>query len=168
MGAFSRISAACALLASTLLLAACADPPPLYVDQAWVRLSANPDSPSAGYFVVHGGPAPVTLRGVMSDYAQRIEMHESMAMGGMMTMKPVDKVDIPAGQTVAFEPGGKHIMLFRINQNAVTQGKIPLTFLFSNGDRIQFDAVIQKTGEPAPAAKEGGSGHAGNASGAAH
>lgn len=166
MGAFNRISAACALLTSTLLLAACADPPPLYVDQAWVRLSANPDSPSAGYFVVHGGPAPAALRGVMSDYAQRIEMHESMAMGGMMTMKPVDKVDIPAGQTVAFEPGGKHIMLFRINQDAVTQGKIPLTFLFSNGDRIQFDAVIQKTGEPAPAAKEGGSGHAGNASGA--
>jgi copper(I)-binding protein len=166
MSAFSRISAACALLAATLLLAACAGPPPLYVDQAWVRLSANPDSPSAGYFVVHGGPAPVALRGVMSDYAQRVEMHESMAMGGMMTMKPVEKVDIPAGQTVAFAPGGKHIMLFRINQNAVTQGKIPLTFLFSNGDRIQFDAVVQKTGEPAPAAKEGGSGHADNASGA--
>src|SRR3546814_10728888 len=43
------------LLGVTLLLAACAPAKVLYVDQAWVRLSPNDATPSAGYFTVHGG-----------------------------------------------------------------------------------------------------------------
>ena len=42
-------------LAAPLALAGCGDPAPSYVDQAWVRLSPNKDTPSAGYFVAHGG-----------------------------------------------------------------------------------------------------------------
>jgi copper(I)-binding protein len=33
------------------------------------------------------------------------------AMGGEMTMRPVDGIDLPAGEVVALEPGGLHIML---------------------------------------------------------
>ena len=66
-----------------------------------------------------------------------------------MTMKPIDSVDIPAKGKVVFAPGGKHIMLWGINPDAVAQGKMPLTFLFSNGDRIIVDAVVQKPGAAA-------------------
>lgn len=136
--------------AAPLLLAACSDPPPLYVDQAWVRISPNPDTPSAGYFTVHGGEAAVQLRDVITDRALRVEMHESLHKNGKMTMQPIDSVDIPAKTEVAFAPGGKHLMLFGVNPTAVTQGKIPLTFLFSNGDRIIVDAAVQKAGAQAP------------------
>lgn len=136
-------------LFSLASLAACGDPAPTYVDQAWIRVSPNADSPSAGYFTVHGGEAPVTLRGVLTDRAQRVEMHESVEQGGMMTMRPVESVDVPAKGTVVFAPGGKHIMLWGVNPAAVEQGKMPLTFLFSNGDRIIVDAVIQKPKETA-------------------
>lgn len=136
-------------LFSLASLAACGDPAPTYVDQAWIRLSPNGDSPSAGYFTVHGGDAPVTLRGVLTDRAQRVEMHESLEQGGMMTMRPVESVEVPAKATVTFAPGGKHIMLWGVNPAAVEQGRMPLTFLFSNGDRIIVDAVIQKPKETA-------------------
>lgn len=152
MPLMTRVIALFTALAAPLLLAACADPPPLYVDQAYVRVNPNPEAPSAGYFVVHGGEAPVDLRGVLSDRALRIEMHESVDEGGMMKMKPVDAVAIPARTEVAFAPGGKHIMLFGINPEAVAQGTIPLTFLFSNGDRIIVDTVVQKPAGAAPAA----------------
>lgn len=142
-----------AALAAPLLLAACGDPAPTYVDQAWVRASPNKDSPSAGYFTVHAGDAPVTLRGVLSDRALKVEMHESVSANGMMSMKPIDRVDIPAKGTVVFAPGGKHIMLWGLNRQAVDQGKMPLTFLFSNGDRIIVDAVVQKPGAVAAPAK---------------
>lgn len=142
-----------AVLACLLPLAACGDPAPTYVDQAWVRVSPNKDSPSAGYFTVHGGDVATTLRGVLTDRAIRVEMHESMkGEGGMMSMKPIDSVDIPAKGTVAFAPGGKHLMLWNVNQDAVNQGKMPMTFLFSNGDRIIVDAVVQQAGaSPTPA-----------------
>jgi copper(I)-binding protein len=151
MAAWKRIIATLAVTAAPFMLAACTDPPPLYVDGAWIRLSANPDSPSAGYFTVHGGAVPVQLRGVLSDRVQRIEMHESMAgKGGMMEMKPIDAVDIPAEKLVAFAPGGKHLMMFRVNAREARNGAIPLTFLFSNGDRIMVDAVLQNAGGAAP------------------
>lgn len=142
-----------AVLACLFPLAACGDPAPTYVDQAWVRVSPNKDSPSAGYFTVHGGDAATTLRGVLTDRAIRVEMHESVkGEGGVMSMKPIESVDIPAKGTVAFAPGGKHLMLWSVNQDAVDQGKMPMTFLFSNGDRIIVDAVVQKAGASPAAA----------------
>lgn len=137
-------------LIAPLLLAACGDPAPVYVDQAWVRVSPNKDSPSAGYFTVHGGENAVQLRDVLTDRALKVEMHETVSRDGIMSMKAVDSVDIPAKGKVAFAPGGKHLMLWGINADALATGKLPLTFLFSNGDRIMVDAVVQQTGAAAP------------------
>lgn len=140
-------------LASPLALAACGDPAPTYIDQAWVRLSPNKETPSAGYFVAHGGDAGTALRGVLTDYALKVEMHESMSEKGMMSMKPLDSVDIPAKSTVAFAPGGKHLMLWGVNDTAVSRGKMTLTFLLANGDRLLVDAIIQKPGAAPASAK---------------
>ena len=137
-------------LATPFALAACGDPAPTYIDQAWVRLSPNKDTPSAGYFVAHGGDTATQLRGVLTDYALKVEMHESMNHDGMMTMKPVESVDIPAKGKVAFAPGGKHLMIWGVNDTAVSRGKMTLTFLLSNGDRLLVDAAIRKPGAPAP------------------
>ncbi|MFZ2996681.1 copper chaperone PCu(A)C [Sphingobium sp.] len=134
-----------ALTAPLMLgLSACGDPAPTYIDQAWVRLSPNKDTPSAGYFIAHGGDSGAQLRGVLTDYALKVEMHESMSSGGMTSMKPVESVDIPAKSQVAFAPGGKHLMLWGVNDTAISRGKMQLTFLMSNGDRLLVDAVIRK------------------------
>jgi copper(I)-binding protein len=138
-------------LAAPLALAACADPAPTYIDQAYVRLSPNKDMPSAGYFVAHGGDAGGQIRGVLTDYALKVAMHESIDKDGMMTMEALDKVDIPAKGTVAFAPGSKHLMLWGVNDTAISRGKMQLTFLMGNGDRLLVDAVVRKP-EPAGAA----------------
>lgn len=146
-----RALALFATLAAPLALSACGDPAPTYIDQAWVRLSPNKDAPAAGYFTAHGGDAGTQLRGVLTDYALKVEMHESVSEGGKMTMKPIASVDIPAGSKVAFAPGGKHLMLWGVNDTAISRGKMTLTFLMANGDRLLVDAVIQKPGTPAAA-----------------
>ncbi|HUD93093.1 copper chaperone PCu(A)C [Sphingobium sp.] len=143
-------------LAAPLALSACGDPAPTYVDQAWIRLSPNKEMPSAGYFVAHGGDAGTQLRGVITDYALKVEMHESLTKDGMTTMERIDSVDIPAKGKVAFAPGGKHLMLFGINDTAISRGKMQLTFLMANGDRLLVDAVIRKPEAAAvPAPKAG-------------
>ena len=84
-------------------------------------------------------------------------MHESISEGGVMKMKPIDSVDIPSKGKVAFAPGGKHLMIWGINDTAISRGKMTFTFLLANGDRLLVDAAIQKPGaaEPAMAAGEG-------------
>lgn len=150
-------------LAGPLALQACGDPAPAYVDQAWVRLSPNKDTPSAGYFVAHGGSEGAQVRGVITDYALKVEMHESVQKDGMMTMRPVDRVDVPANGEVAFAPGGKHLMLWGVNDTAISRGKMQLTFLMGNGDRLLVDAVIRKPDAAnATAAPMGGGEHAGH------
>ncbi|MBH1992894.1 MAG: copper chaperone PCu(A)C [Sphingomonadaceae bacterium] len=152
-----RASFALFTLAASATLSACGDPAPTYIDQAWIRLSPNKETPSAGYFVAHGGDAGGQLRGVLTDYALKVEMHESMTENGMMTMKPIDHVDIPAKGEVAFAPGGKHLMIWGVNDTAISRGKMQMTFLMANGDRLLVDTVIRKP-EPAaaPAAAKAG------------
>lgn len=97
-------------LAMGLSLGGCGEKPELYADEGWVRLAAVPGRPAAAYFIVHGGPKPVNLISVSSDVAITSEMHE-----GGMAMKKVDSVPIPAGATVTFAPGGRHVMLYDMN-----------------------------------------------------
>lgn len=127
------------------------NPPNLYVDRAYVALSANPDAPSALYFTVHGGAKDTKLLNVLIDSALRYKMHESVKTGSMTEMKALEYAVIPAGKDVAFKPGGKHVMVWGISKQAIAANKMPVIFVFQNGDRIEFDAQFQQPGASAPA-----------------
>ncbi len=155
-----RLARFAAILAAPFALSACADPAPLYVDQAWVQMNANPKAPAAGYFVIHGGPEPVTLRAIQTEGALRIEMHDNVMQDGMMRMTPLDSVDVPAQTKVAFAPGGKHLMIFGVNPAVAEAGKLTMTMFFSNGDRILVDAAIKPAGAAGGPAAMNGMDHA--------
>jgi hypothetical protein len=61
-------------------------------------------------------------------------------------------VPIPARSTVKFEPGGLHVMIWKINPGLTPPKSVTLTFAFSNGERIQADAPLIPAGDAAPAA----------------
>lgn len=150
------LTAAFALLIGT---AACSAPPPVFVDGGYVRLNPNPQAPSAAYFSIHAGKEPITLRSVTTEEAVRLEIHESMTDGNMASMKKVETIDVPAGETIKLSPGGKHIMLWSINPQALEDGKMSFTFIFSNGQRILADAVVQNTDGSAAGATNEHAGH---------
>jgi len=136
--------AAMALLA--LPLAACdGRPDPLRVDGAWVRLPAVPGRPAAAYFTIRGGPTPATLIAVASDTAIVTEMHESMANG----MRPIASVEVPAGGSVPFAPGGRHVMLIDLNRGIVPGRTVTLTFTFADGTRLIRRAPAVAANAPA-------------------
>lgn len=137
--------------AALLLASGCAKEEELRVADAWVRMAAVPDSPSAGYFTIHGGPQDVQLLSVSSPVAIRTEMHETMTgMQGMAAMKPITSVAVPAGEDVAFAPGGRHVMLWGINPGIAPPKTLTLIFTFSNGERLQVAAQTVAAGAPAP------------------
>ncbi|RYD66283.1 MAG: copper chaperone PCu(A)C [Sphingomonadales bacterium] len=119
----------------------------LGVDDAWVRLPAVSSRPGAAYFTVKGGADATSLLGVSSPAAVRTELHEMKHEGGMMTMKPLKDVAIPAGSTVKFEPGGKHVMLYDISPEVRAGGKIPLRLAFANGKTIEIEAELRAPGQ---------------------
>lgn len=133
-------------LFSCIALSACGGPAKLRVNDAKLVLSPVDSNPSALYFTVHGGEEDTKLQFIVSDHAIRTEIHESGKdeKTGAMTMTPMKSVNIPAKKTVKFERGGKHVMVWGVNLVARRLGEIEMEFVFSNGDRILYKAVVQE------------------------
>ena len=132
-------------LVGAAALTGCSQKPELYAEEGWVRLAAVPGRPAAAYFVVHGGPKPLDLISVSSDVAITSEMHEDG-----MAMKKVDTVPIPAGGTVAFQPGGRHVMLYDMNPGVKPGRILSLLLTFSDGTRLRQGARVIGAADPAP------------------
>ncbi|MDO7842607.1 copper chaperone PCu(A)C [Sphingomonas immobilis] len=138
------------LIVSLAGLDGCGQPKQVYIDDAYIRTAAAPGRPASGYFTLHGGTAATTLISVHTEVAIKTEMHESMTHGGMAMMKPIDHVALPADATVAFKPGGKHLMIFDLNPGMKVGKTITLVFTFSDGTRLEKEAVLIAPGAAAP------------------
>lgn len=139
------------IVAAAVLLSGCQQPSEVGADGAWVRLPAVNGRPGAAYFTLRGGSQPATLLAVSAPFAVRTELHESMAgHEGMMSMAPIKDVAVPAGATVAFAPGGKHVMLFDIAPTLKPGERAPLTLAFADGKKLEVQAVVVGAGDPAP------------------
>ncbi len=134
---------------AAVFLTSCGQGDVLLVKDVVVNLSPVEGNPSAGYATIEGGPEDVSLVSVTADDVMRMEMHETVEENGMAMMKTLDNVPVPAGETVKFEPGGKHLMIWGVGGGSVAQGSLRMIFIFSNDDRIQVDATIKKAGAPA-------------------
>jgi copper(I)-binding protein len=116
------------------------------VKDAWVRLAAVAGRPAAGYFTLKGGAKDDRLIAIESAVVKRIELHESSMAGGMMTMKPIATVALPAGATVEFAPGGNHAMLFEIDPQITPGTAIPMRFRFASGAAFEAEAKTVAAG----------------------
>lgn len=78
----------------------------------------QPTGPNAAlYFTASGYGEADRLLSVSTDVASLVEIHESMTDDtGMMTMMPVESLDLPADGDLVLEPGGYHIMLLEVDQ----------------------------------------------------
>lgn len=146
-----KAAATALALGAAMTLAACGQDAELRVDKGWVKLAAVPDRPAAAYFTIHGGDKADHLIDVGTDVAIRTEMHETSQAGGMSHMAKIEGgLDVPARARIAFEPGGKHVMLFNVNPGIKPGSKVTLTFTFSSGEQIQYDALAYAAGDTAP------------------
>jgi periplasmic copper chaperone A len=138
------------LLLAAFALTACqpTTPKAQSVEKATVRLSAVPANPSAGYFTLHGGPVADRLMSVTSALSIRAEMHDMSMGGGMMKMAAIEGgLELPAGGTISFAPGGKHVMLFDVSPKVTAGGKMPLHFTFASGGSLDALADVKVAGQ---------------------
>lgn len=139
---------AMALLSGSL--SGCGEPAQIYVDKGYVRLPAVAGRPGVAYFTLHGGTADTSLLSVTAPSVIKSELHESMTSGSMSSMRPVEKLPLPAKASLSFAPGGKHVMLFDINKSVKPGGTMKLVFTFSNNLKIEYDAPVIAAGDAPP------------------
>jgi periplasmic copper chaperone A len=87
------------------------------------------------------------LIAVKSVVAETAEVHQMKMENGMMRMRAVPFLDLPAGKTVMLEPGGYHVMLFDIKQSLVAGQKLKLELSVEDASRrrhrIAVEAVVR-------------------------
>ena len=125
--------------------------PALSATDAWIRwLPAG--LPAGGYVVLHNdGAHAAELVGASSpDYAQTM-LHQTLpGSGGEMRMVHVDKVVVPAHGSVAFKPGGYHIMLMHARHAIQPGDHVPMTLRFADGRELKVEFEVRSASGAMP------------------
>lgn len=104
----------------------------------------------AGYMQIHNlGDEPDRLIGAETDAAGIVEIHEMAHVDGVMTMRPLpDGLKIPAGDQVALEPGGYHLMLFGLTRDLRSGESYQMTLRFERAGEVTVTVAIRPRPEP--------------------
>ncbi len=101
---------------------------------AWVREAHSDAMVNAGYMtLVNVGSEPVILTKVESEAFENIEMHEMVQVDGLMEMREVTDLVIPATGQIHLEPGGKHLMLMGPREHLTKGQTVAMTLAFQSG-----------------------------------
>ena len=119
---------------------------------AWVRATV-PGQSVAGAYLDITTAAPAALVAVASSVAGKAELHTMSMDGGVMKMRPLAEIELPASRTVSLKPGGNHIMLIDIKRELKVGERVPLklTVRDSHGasSTLNVDAEVRAVGTAA-------------------
>jgi copper(I)-binding protein len=134
---------------AALLLASCnaqtATAPSISVDNAWVRATLPGQTSSAAYFVIANAGGADALVSVTSP-AGDASLHSSSMEGGVMRMRPLERLEVPASSTVSLSPGGTHLMLMGLKAPLADGSSVPLELSFAKSGKKQVVATVRAAG----------------------
>jgi periplasmic copper chaperone A len=111
------------------------------VDQPWVRATAPGQPVAAAYLKIKSAQA-AALVAVRTPVTARAGIHEMKMEGGVMKMRPVARIELPAGKTVELEPGGYHLMLMNIAKPLRPGETVPMTLVIEGPDKKRTEVKI--------------------------
>ena len=132
-----------ALLAAQANTPAPTTAPALTVANAWLRVTPGADV-AAAYMTLHNpGSRAVVVTGVQSALAGHTMIHESKLEGGRSTMRPQQRLVVPAGESVQLMPGALHVMLQMLNHIPAVGEEVPLVLQLEGGGTVNVSARVR-------------------------
>lgn len=122
---------------------------------AWARAMPPGTTTSAVYMkLTNATGADDALLSVSTPATATAEIHEVSLVsaapmespgmgGGMMGMHPIEKLPLPAGQTVELKPGSFHIMLVDVPEPLKDGSTIEVTLTFENAPPITLTVPVK-------------------------
>lgn len=116
------------------------------IGHPWARPTA-PGAAGAAYLSLEnsGGEAD-KLVSAASSVAGTTQLHQTIDEGGVMKMREAaGGVELAPHATVAFKPGGYHIMLMNLKHPLREGEHIPLTLTFAKAGSIGVEVYVEKS-----------------------
>jgi copper(I)-binding protein len=115
------------------------------VTGAWARPAAAGGMSAAYFRVANSTDASDALLSVTSPTVSAAQVHQTVVDGtGTAAMRPVDRVELPAGATVDFKPGSYHVMLMGLSKDMPAGSTIELDLVFEHAGRVVVSADVRQ------------------------
>jgi copper(I)-binding protein len=135
----------------------------LTIGHPWSRATPGGAKVGGGYLTItNKGPAPDRLVSVSipAAVADHVEIHEMATKDGVMTMRAQPNgVTIEPGKTVAFVPGGYHLMLMGLKGPLKQGDRVKAVLTFEKAGPVEVTINVEGMGAQHPAPGEDHSKH---------
>lgn len=140
-----RLVMICLIAVIGVFSSGCSSTGALTVKDAWAR-PTNAGQNTAIYFVIENATRQDdTLLSVRGEIADSLEVHLSaMDANGVVSMQPQESVAVPAGEQVAFEPGGLHVMVINVKEDLQPGDTVQVALTFRNTGEISLAVPIRE------------------------
>jgi hypothetical protein len=101
------------------------------VADPWVRGTVEGQR-ATGAFMKLTATTDQKLVGAASPVAKIVEIHEMAMEGGVMKMRAIPKLELPAGKATELKPGGYHVMLMALTKPLAEGETVPIALTFED------------------------------------
>lgn len=124
----------------------------LQIEHPWARATVPAAKVGGGYLtIVNKGAAADKLLSVSSDLTPKAEIHEMSMKDGVMSMKAVEGgIEVPAGGTLALEPGGAgpgyHVMFMGLDRQLKEGETFKGVLTFEKAGSVPIEFKVEPMG----------------------
>ena len=122
---FKVLTIWCTALVVALFTTAAVAAGSVKIASAWARATA-PGQTTAAVYLEMTSETTAALVAAGTPLARRAELHSMSMEGGVMRMRPLSRIELPAGKRVKLAPGGAHLMLLDLKQPLKPGDRVPL------------------------------------------
>ncbi len=115
------------------------------INDPYVRAIPPGQTISAVFMTINNSSdKELSLVNATSNISKIVELHSHVHENGMMKMRRVESIKIPAKGQAVLKPGGFHIMLIDLHDNLKIDQKVSITLTFSDNSSMDITAVVRK------------------------
>lgn len=119
----------------------------LEIVSPWSRATPKGAPTAIGYMSIkNDGTASDRLIGGSVDFATGFQLHSMVMENGVSKMRELQDVDIAPGQTIAFKPGGSHVMFVGLKHPLAEGDHVKGTLVFEHAGTVQIEYDVQGVG----------------------
>lgn len=123
---------------------AAGDSPAVQARDAYVR-AVPPGQGNTAAFMHLANPTSqaLALVAASTSAAKVVELHTHVREDGMMKMRRIERIEVPARGEVVLRPGGLHLMLIGLRQPLAPGDAVDLRLLFDNDSALDLTAEVR-------------------------
>lgn len=128
-----------------LFASLCAHASDITVTRAWAA-ATSPGQQVGGAYMDISSKHGARLVSAQSPVSDKVTIHSMSMKNGVMEMRKMKSLEIPAGKTVSLSPEGVHLMLMDIKKPLAEGENIPLKLVFvQDGKQIEMTVNAKVT-----------------------